>query len=131
MSKRAATGKTFAELIAPHSPEVQGLTRKVRALVRKLVPEATEEIDASAGMLVLTFIPGTYKGAVLGVTPQKNYVNIIFSKGVELMAVDKKGLLEGTGKFARHIKIRSAEQINDPAVRVVIKEAAARTPHAI
>lgn len=120
--------KAIAQLIAPYSPEVQQLTKALRELGRKVIPDALEEIDTTAKLLVFTFIPGTYKGAILAIAPQKSYVNIIFSKGVELQQVDSKGLLEGTGKLARHIKIRRPEQVEDPAVRVLIKEAVARTP---
>jgi hypothetical protein len=130
MGKAAEQPKeaAIAKLLAPYSPAVQDLTRHVRAMVRGIVPDADEEIDAAAKMLVETFIPGTYKGAILAIVPQKNYVNIIFSKGVELLEVDSRGLLEGTGKLARHIKIRSPEQVDDPAVRTVIEAAVARTP---
>jgi len=120
--------QTFAEMIAPSNPEVQKLATGLRALARKLVPDAVEEIDTPAKMLVYTFIPGTYKGAAFGLALQKNHVNIMFGKGVELMKVDRKKLLEGTGKLARHIKITSLEQVNDPAVAALIQEAVARTP---
>jgi hypothetical protein len=107
---------------------VKDLTLRVRALARAVVPDASEEVDPSAKMIVLTFIPGTYKGAILAVSPQKLYVNIILSKGVAMLQLDTKGLLEGTGKLARHIKIRSPEQIADPALCALIEAAAARTP---
>lgn len=38
------------------------------------------------------------------------------------------GLLEGTGKVARHIKIRTPERLDEPGVRRLIEAAAARTP---
>lgn len=120
--------KAVAQLTAPYSAEVVQLTKALTELVREVVPDALEEIDTATKMLVLTFIPGTYKGAILGIAPQKSYVNLMFSKGVELQQVDAKGLLEGTGKLARHIKIRRPEQVADPAVRALIKEAVARTP---
>jgi hypothetical protein len=120
--------KAFTQLIAPYAADVQKLCTALRNLVRKLVPDAVEEIDTSAKMLGFSFIPGTYKGSIVGIAPQKSYVNLMFAKGAELQEVDPKGLLEGTGKLARHIKFRTLEQIKDPAARALIEEAARRTP---
>ena len=120
--------KALKQMLASYAPAVRDLTLKMRARVRKIIPDALEEVDTSSKMLVFTFIPGTYKGAIVGLAPKKEYLNVMFAKGVELMEVDAKGLFEGTGKLARHIKIASLEQIEDPAVKALIKEAAARTP---
>lgn len=124
------TEQAISALLAHYSPEVRDLATKARALVRTVAPDAREEVDEKAKMTGFTFIPGTYKGLILTVSPQKSYVNIIFSKGVELMDVDSEGLLEGTGKLARHIKNRSEEDLRRPGVRAVIEAAAARTPRA-
>lgn len=123
-----ATNGALAELLAQYSPDVRDLALKLRALVRKLISDAVEEVDPKAKLFGYNFLPGTYKGLILTIAPQKSYVNVIFSKGVELMALDSTGLLEGTGKLARHIKVRTEERLNDPAVQALIEAAAARTP---
>jgi hypothetical protein len=117
-----------AELLAQYSPEVRDLAMKVRALVRSAIPDALEEVHPPTKMIGFTYLPGTYKGLILTVSPQKTYVNVIFSKGVELMELDPTGLLEGTGKLARHIKFRGPERLDDPNVRTILEEAAVRTP---
>ena len=118
----------IAELLAPYSLEVRELAMNVLALVRRQIPDAQEEVDSASKMIGFTYRPGTYKGLILTVSPQKNYVNVIFSKGVELRELDPTGLLEGTGKLARHIKFRGPERLDDRNVRKILKEAAARTP---
>ena len=120
--------EAVADLFAPYTPEVQNLAVRTRALVRSLVPDAAEEIDTNPRLLGYTYRPGTYKGLILAVMPQKTYVNIVFSKGVELLELDPTGLLEGTGKVARHIKVGEPERLDRPEVAALIKEAAARTP---
>jgi hypothetical protein len=117
-----------AELLAPYTPEVRELTMKVRALVRAAIPDADEEVHPPTKMIGFTYRPGTYKGLILTVSPQKTYVNVIFSKGVELMELDETGLLEGTGKVARHIKFRGPERVEDANVRTLLEEAGRRTP---
>ncbi|MFD4183081.1 DUF1801 domain-containing protein [Rhodococcus sp. NPDC058514] len=120
---------SVADLLAPYDQEVRDLVLATRNLVRRIAPDAIEEIDTSARLIGFTFIPGTYKGLIVAVAPQKSYVNINFSRGVELAAGhDPAGLLEGTGKRARHVKIRDAQRLALPELRALIEEAAARTP---
>jgi hypothetical protein len=121
------TEQAVVQVLAAHSPEVRELAMKTRALVREVIPRAVEEVDTRAGLVGFTFVPGTYRGLVVAVFPQRTYVNLMFAKGVELLALDAGGLLEGTGKQARHVKVRSADRLADPALRALIEAAAART----
>jgi len=50
-----------------------------------------------------------------------DHVNVGFFRGAELS--DPDGLLEGTGKFMRHVKLRPARQIDDAALRRLIAAA--------
>ena len=49
------------------------------------------------------------------------HVNVGFFQGTELP--DPNGLLEGTGKFMRHVKLRPAVVVNEAALKKLIKEA--------
>ena len=100
----------------------------VRDRVRELVPDAIEEVDASAGLLGFTFRPGTYKGLFAAVAPQRSYVNLMFARGVELLPADAAGLLRGTGKKARHVRFDDPSDVESPGVAALIREAANRTP---
>ncbi len=51
----------------------------------------------------------------------KAHVNVGFFHGAELS--DPAGLLEGTGKFMRHVKLRPECDINAPALRKLIETA--------
>ena len=44
----------------------------------------------------------------------KDHVNVGFFRGAELH--DPNGLLEGTGRFMRHVKLRSGQEIDDAAL---------------
>lgn len=119
-----------ADLLAPYSAGVRALALELRALVRDAVPDAAEELDPSAKLIAFTFIPGTYKGLFVAIAPQKAHVNLMFSKGDELVDLDTSGLLEGTGRKARHIKFRDAERLTEPGVRTLVAAAAKLTPRA-
>jgi hypothetical protein len=51
----------------------------------------------------------------------KAHVNVGFFRGAEL--ADPEGLLEGTGRFMRHVKLRSAQEIDERALRGLIRTA--------
>ena len=105
--KAGACEDDVRKLLESYPPGIRELANKTRELVRDIAPDATEEMAWSAKMTGFSFIPGTYKGLILTVSPEKHYVNIIFSKGIELLeeGLDETGLLEGTGK--RHAISRS------------------------
>jgi hypothetical protein len=48
----------------------------------------------------------------------KAHVNVGFFLGAEL--ADTNGLLEGTGKFMRHVKLRPGQQLDDASLRRLI-----------
>ena len=51
----------------------------------------------------------------------KAHVNVGFFRGAEI--ADPKGLLEGTGRFMRHVKLRPAEDVDASALRWLIHTA--------
>ena len=122
------TDDAVTDLLATYDPSIRDLARRASALVREVLPDAVEELDTSAKLIAYSYLPGTYKGLILAVAPQRRYVNLMFSKGVELSEIDAEGLLEGTGKLARHVKLSSPEDLQTPALRDLIEAAAARTP---
>jgi hypothetical protein len=100
-----------------YSPEVEELSRDSRALITELIPDAKETVYA--GWKVVWYsISGGMKDGIVGIHPQKNYVNLIFLRGNELE--DPDHLLEGTGRKGRHIKIRKKNEINKEGVKSLI-----------
>jgi hypothetical protein len=51
----------------------------------------------------------------------KAHVNVGFFRGAEI--ADPEGLLEGTGKFMRHVKLRPGGNVNARALRKLIDTA--------
>jgi hypothetical protein len=48
----------------------------------------------------------------------RDHVNVGFFRGAELQ--DAKGLLEGIGRFMRHVKLRPGQPIDDAALRALV-----------
>ncbi|MGD9943594.1 MAG: DUF1801 domain-containing protein [Burkholderiaceae bacterium] len=51
----------------------------------------------------------------------KAHVNVGFFRGAEL--ADPAGLLEGTGRFMRHVKLRPRHEVEDAALAALIRSA--------
>jgi len=55
-----------------------------------------------------------------GIFPSKKHVSFEFTNGIEL--VDKNIMLEGKGKYRRHLKIQSIADIKDKQVEYFINQ---------
>ena len=85
-------------------------------LVRQAAPEATERGVKGWGNIVYE-----RKGIFCYIGPQKSWVNLGFYRGVDLP--DPEGLLEGTGKGLRHVKVKKAEDIHTDTLQQLVKDA--------
>ena len=113
----------FDQIVADVSPPVRDLALRTRALIREVLPDVVE-------------VPWPRQRTVgFGVGPKKmsehfcyvavlaDRVNLGFNYGSELP--DPEGLLQGTGKLFRHVKIASPQDLENPALRRLL-EAASR-----
>jgi Domain of unknown function (DU1801) len=125
----AAGQEAWSRLLEGCDPDVRMLAIEAQKLLRAVLPDAQEEVDIAARLLGFTYRPGSYRCLIAGIIVHSHHLNIMLSSGAELAEKDEPGLLEGTGKRARHIKITSPERLNDPRVERLITAAAALTPH--
>ncbi len=113
---------TLDAFLIPYQPAVQDLARHARDLMLAAMPDAIEQFDPSARLVAYGF-DRTYRGLVCGITLQKSYVNLMFARGTELP--DPAGLLIGTGKRARHVKIQRLDELASPELRALLEAAVA------
>jgi hypothetical protein len=106
--------------LAPYSPVIQQLALKLRALIREVMPEAIEQLDAPAHLIGYG-LDRTYKGLICGITLHKAHINLMFARGTDLP--DPAGLLVGTGKRARHITIQQMADLENPAIETLLRAA--------
>ena len=98
--------------------QVGGPQRELAAAVRKLIRSAAPKLEER----ILWGMPWYLgKEKVLVVTATGERINLGFWRGTSLK--DPKGLLEGTGKGMRHVKLRSVDEVRAPAVKTLIQEA--------
>ena len=84
--------------------------------MKKLVPGTTESVNP---WKIPTF---ESNGPVCFFTVGKNHVTFGFLRGTSLP--DPGKLLEGTGKNLRHVKLRTLEDLREPALKKLILAAA-------
>lgn len=111
---------TLDEFLATYSPPVQEMALKTRELVLSLFTDAVEQIDVP-GKLLGYGTDTTYAGTVCVIMPLKDSLNLGFARGTSLPDPGHK--LQGTGKRARHVKFKSLDELDDPAVRDLLQAA--------
>jgi len=112
--------KPVDEFLSNYPAGVRELVLKARALILEVMPDAIEQLDPSANLIGYGE-DRTYKGLVCGIMIYRTYINLMFARGASLS--DPDGLLRGTGKLARHIKIEKASDLDVPGVRAMLASA--------
>jgi len=119
------TPDDVAALFASASPAVTEIAERARSVVIETLPGTIEQVDVPA-RLVGYGRDRTYRGLICAVALQPRWVNLMFARGTEL--ADAEGLLQGTGKRARHVRLDTPDVVERPAVRRLLEAAAALTP---
>lgn len=114
----ATKPQTWDAVLAEHEPAVAEAARAVQRVLTESLPNAATQFDAGDGLLAI----GTstkMRDFLFALIPHRAYVNLQLVDGVDLP--DPTGIVEGTGKRIRHVKVRSAEAASSPAVRAIIR----------
>ena len=100
---------TFDELIDGVGPEMQKIAKEARAIIRKLHADTTEVVRLGDRAATYGLGPKKMSEGYAYISPQSGHVNLGFFYGASLP--DPDGLLEGTGKNMRHVKLRSSADV--------------------
>jgi hypothetical protein len=109
--------------LAMYSPAVRDLAQQLRILIRRVLPAAIEQVDLPANIICYG-TDRSYEGRICGIAPAKDHVSLLFYHGSEL--ADGEHLLEEDRMRARHVNIRSAADIENPALAALLVSAVAR-----
>lgn len=103
----------FMEDLASVSPLKAEIIDQIRSYFNKLDTDIEERIIYGG---VGFFFNDKHFG---GAYPNKKHVNFAFSRGVELD--DPKSLLQGKGKFRRHLQIFALEELEEKEAETFAK----------
>jgi hypothetical protein len=117
---------TVSEQLKRIPPAVRPIVQAARRGVKALAPHAKEvayqsrKPRSSRAMwkLVRYAVGDAY---VVGIGTFPTYATMFFTRGRELD--DGSGLLEGSGKDARFVRLRESTDANQPALRRVLRKA--------
>jgi hypothetical protein len=112
-------------LVSEHPPGIQAIERALRARIQMELPGVVERVDFG-NKLIAFGRSARMRGQLFSLIAHASWVNLQLSDGVELP--DPEGLIEGTGKRIRHVKIRSVESASVPAVVAIIRAQLAARP---
>lgn len=117
---------TFEDVVSEASPEVKEIAYATRTLLAEVKPGITEVPWGNQKIAGYGVGPKKMSEHFCYIAPKKDYVNLGFMYGADLP--DPEGLLEGSGKLLRHVKIRSLEDLERPALRKLVDEASGYLP---
>ena|SRR5215472_2157226 len=107
-------------------PAVRDLARRACSTVLAVFPDAVVTVENQNPRFGTTIGFGTttgYRGLRFTVTPQRTHVTLGIAHGADLP--DPGGLLEGTGKVHRHVKLRQLQDLDRPELRDLMAAAMA------
>ncbi|HKS82017.1 MAG TPA: DUF1801 domain-containing protein [Candidatus Acidoferrales bacterium] len=108
--------KWIDDYVAQSAAELRPLADFIRRLVRRAVPKSQEAVNP---WRIPTF---DFHGPLCFMMIGKRHITFGFPRGSWLK--DSAGLLEGTGKNLRHVKVKAAADINERGLRELVQESA-------
>lgn len=91
----------------------------VRQLIHQVLPQVVEVSWLRQGITGFGTGPKKNTEHFCWIMPAKAHVTLGFNYGAELP--DPTGLLEGTGKLFRHVKLHAADQLDDQALIALLR----------
>lgn len=118
--KRVDTHGTFEEALSGSSSQVREIADRLRALIIDVYPEVVEVPWPKQKIIGYVVGPKKMSEHFCYIGAYRAHVNLGFYYGAEL--ADPLGLMEGTGKNLRHIKVKNIEKVDQPALRDIIQD---------
>src|SRR5215467_14195589 len=117
MNSAQDAGAKIDLYVARENPRFVHVVDALRALVKRVIPRATEAMNPW-GVPVFE-----WNGPLFYIRVGKKHVTFGFSRGSAIK--DPAGLLEGEGRNLRHVKIDTVEQTRGPSLKNLLLQAKA------
>jgi len=126
----ATTSKVSAEtqlkgFIGKFDPKHQAVIRGARRALRKRFPTATELVYDNYNFFVIGYGPTERPSdSIVSIAAAANGVGLCFIRGASLP--DPAGILQGSGRQTRFVRLPSAEILEKPEVQALLQAASDR-----
>ena len=121
MAEQHSIYGTFKELIDSIDPTLRPICLRLRQIIAELHADCTEIVWMNQRIASYGVGPKKMSEHYVYIAAHKAHVNLGFYYGTALP--DPEGLLDGTGKHLRHIKLRRVAEAESPHIRRLIQEA--------
>ena len=118
--------KAVHALLIDKSSEAEALFEKARSLILAVRPGCHQEVETSWGGYLLFKQVKEAGSAVCFLSAHSKHVSLGFAEGTLL--ADPDGLLQGSGKRQRHVKLRKLADVDLPALKDLVTAAWAEQP---
>ncbi len=112
---------SFDDLLAITGESLRPMMIRLRHIILEIKPDASEVVRLGDRAATYGVGPRKMIEGFVYLMPFKGWINLGFYRGADLP--DPKGMLEGTGKKLRHIKIRSVDECEQPWIRDLVQAA--------
>ncbi len=111
MPKHANIDQYIGDCAEPVVP----LLKELRAFIHTTLPNATEAMQYGAPVFI-----NANNAPVIYLFGSRDHVNFGFLRSAELS--DPQGILQGSGKPSKHVKIFPGQPVDKPTLRAFIKQ---------
>lgn len=114
---------TFGDLVLIAREPLRPIMESLREIILEIHPETIELVRLGHRAATYGLGPRKMAEGYAYILPCRSWVNLGFFRGTTLE--DPEGLLRGTGAKMRHVRMRTIEDTEAPAVRRLIEKALA------
>ncbi len=111
----------FENMVATAPESIAQLARSARTLIFDVLPQTVEVVWPQQRTAGYGTGPKKMTEHFCWLAPYREHLVVGFYYGSELP--DPDGLLDGTGALMRHVKVRSDEELSNPALRRLVEVA--------
>lgn len=125
----APPAKQLASFIQKFTPEIATLATAALAKMRMRYPTALELVYDNYNALAIGFGPTERASeAIFSIALFPRWISLFFLQAQKAATAlpDPEKRLQGSGNVVKHIRLASAETLDEPAIRALMQEAAAR-----
>jgi hypothetical protein len=117
--RTVTTHGSFDEAVSETSSHVREIAQRLRKLIIDIYPEVVEVPWPKQRIIGYGVGPKKMSEHFCYIGAHSEHVNLGFYYGADLS--DPEELLKGTGKKLRHIKVRTVEDVDRPAIRHMVQ----------
>jgi hypothetical protein len=113
---------SFKELLEPLPNDVRDVATRLREIIDRIIPDADEAVSGGTRMGMALYSMDGANNVICGIQPTESMCKLFFHGWQQLKAAGYR--LEGSGKNARHVKVRSVNELEPERIRDMIRIAA-------